>query len=105
LAPQLLNASEPPLDGPGGWFLHFNTWSKALNEIDIVVKRWQEHFRPFLDVRRGDYENCDASPPANIRTEQTISKYKTLCLVHPRYEIERQQIFSYFEKHAAELAD
>jgi hypothetical protein len=103
LAPSLIRADSERFDGPGSWSLNFNTWNDAVHQIDSVVCQWQQHFKPFLDLRTKDYESCHRNAPDNIMSNETATKYKTLCLVHSRYLSERSPIFTYFSTKAADI--
>jgi hypothetical protein len=103
LASKLLAAKEAPYDQPGGWFLNYNNWASEMSKIDHIACMWQKDFKPFMDVRRLDYENAHIDVPENIKGEKNATKYQTLHLVSCRYEGERDGLLRYFTVKTGEI--
>jgi hypothetical protein len=85
------------------WLSDFRVWTKALETIDDIVSRWEQTKRPFLDIRRAEYEQPSEAPPPNIRSDLTLTPYKTVCLARNRYLLERGNIFAYFDSKVRDI--
>ena len=97
---KLLEESYPD---EAAWADAYTIWEKAMTRIDNVLSSWQkEHYTPFLDIRRKDFEGGTPSP-SNIKSDQNIIRYKTVWLAQPRYANIRENIFIYFSSKAGEL--
>jgi hypothetical protein len=87
------------------WASDYTRWNKAMTRIDGVISQWQEHHKPFLDIRLKDFEAGAPTPPpqSNIKSDQNVMRYKTVWLAQQSYANTRDNIFIYFSSKAGEL--
>jgi hypothetical protein len=101
--PKLIRASAIDYPDQKIWLAGYGTWNEAMAKIDNLLVQWFDHQKPFLDIRRRDYENSSETPPNSIKTDDTIMPYKTVCLAQPQYEKQRENMFAYFSAKAGTL--
>ncbi len=83
------------------WLADCREWKIALNAIDDLVLAWTRgestSYRSLFDLKARDYEQAPM-PPDNIRSDETIIAFKTVCHAQSSYANQRDGIFSFFNE-------
>jgi len=104
LGNKLFEAKPSDYKDAGAWLSDYAKWTAALGKIDSIVSDWQQTQRPFLDIRRDDYERPLKGPPSNVSSDLTLAPYKTLCVARDRYlEGGRAGVLNYFDAKARDI--
>jgi hypothetical protein len=109
LGPGLIAASETDYPDWKKWNTDYAPWRDGFQKIDNAMnqwKEWTEYSNPFLGLRQRDYERAsNLMPPVHIISDviDMSTSYKNVCLINPRWEQEREQIFKFLKSKADTL--
>ena len=109
LGPRLIAASTSDYPEWKKWNTDYALWQAAFENIDDTMNHWKEwtdYESPFLGLRQRDYERAsNLMPPANIVSDviDMGTRYKNVCLIYPRWEKAREQIFKFLKSSADTL--
>ena len=86
------------------WLGDYQAWRAALRTIDGLMIEWAkaQHlsvYASLFDLKGHHYEQAPM-PPDNIRSDETIIAFKTVCQVQSSYANQREGIFSFFDERA-----
>ncbi len=86
------------------WLTDYRGWSAALRAIDNLMIEWTRGQHPtayvsMFDLKEHHYKTAPM-PPDNIRSDDTIIEFKTVCQVQSSYANRRDGIFSFFNEKA-----
>lgn len=104
LGKRLAVAEATSYPDPASWTSDFQRWNKAMRLIDTSMLQWTRGQHPtvyvsLFDLKGYHYEQAPM-PPDNIRSDDTIIAFKTVCQVQSSYANQRDGIFSYFHERA-----
>ncbi|MFZ1922159.1 MAG: hypothetical protein WAU57_11065 [Xanthobacteraceae bacterium] len=85
------------------WLADYQVWNKALTTIDHLMIGWanaeRSSYTSLFDLKRYHYERAPM-PPENIRSDDTIIPFKTVCNVQSIYANQRDGLFAFFDERA-----
>lgn len=90
--------------GAAAWLTDYQAWRTALRTIDGLMIEWTKEQHPtvyasLFDLKGYHYEQAPM-PPDNIRSDETIIAFKTVCQVHSSYANQREGISFFFNERA-----
>jgi hypothetical protein len=103
LGKRLAKATMTDYPDAASWFSDYEPWKAAVRAIDDLMFQWtkdgpNKHIF-LLDLEARHYENSPM-PPENIKTDDTIIKFKTVWHVQSSYANRRDGFFTFFAERA-----
>ncbi|HEV2956370.1 MAG TPA: hypothetical protein VGX95_09635 [Xanthobacteraceae bacterium] len=109
LGQRLLAARAEDYPNRTKWLGEYGVWHQAIEKVDEELNPWEDlrkSYAPFLHLTGRDFEKCLSLPPDSIKPSEsidTVTPYKTLCLVQARWEAEFPQIIGLLKARANRL--
>src|SRR4051812_37849262 len=65
----LINADRSQTPDDDTWADCYKEWKQNVEQVDRLLVQWNEHHKPYLDVRGRDFEGGAPPPPPHIVTK------------------------------------